>query len=183
MSSDRDGNIWVGTAQGLLRVSPQGTVAKLRNTESIGTVSSIFEDRRRRPLGWREAAESPRLRDGHLFYLLRQGRSTLEQQRSYLRRLHRQNLVRPHRRWSLLDTGWQGFPGCRGWSQQRRHLLDRRHQTASSGSGGNGVASPISHTIKSTNRRAHLYPPGRSRPGQCVHRPSQAATELSGPEP
>ena len=45
MASDRDGNIWIGTAQGLLRVSPQGTVTPLDNTESIGTVTSIFEDR------------------------------------------------------------------------------------------------------------------------------------------
>ena len=45
MGSDRDGNIWIGTAQGLLRVNPQGAVTPLDNTESIGTVSSIFEDR------------------------------------------------------------------------------------------------------------------------------------------
>ena len=45
MIKDRDANVWIGTNKGLIRVSPQGTVAlSKRETDSV-PVAALFEDR------------------------------------------------------------------------------------------------------------------------------------------
>ncbi len=42
---DRDANLWVGTAGGLVRVNGNGISAKGVNTQDQGTVTALFEDR------------------------------------------------------------------------------------------------------------------------------------------
>ena len=45
MIKDRDTNVWIGTSKGLIRVSPQGTVASLNSGSASIPVSAVFEDR------------------------------------------------------------------------------------------------------------------------------------------
>jgi len=45
MTRDRDANVWVGTNNGLIRVSPQGTVAFSKRDSDSAPVTALFEDR------------------------------------------------------------------------------------------------------------------------------------------
>jgi len=45
MIKDRDANVWVGTNKGLMRVSPQGTVAFSKRDSDSVPVTALFEDR------------------------------------------------------------------------------------------------------------------------------------------
>jgi len=45
MIKDRDANVWLGTNKGLIRVSPQGTVAFSKRDSDSVPVSALFEDR------------------------------------------------------------------------------------------------------------------------------------------
>ena len=45
MIRDRDANVWVGTNNGLMRVSPQGTVAFSKRDSDSVPVTALFEDR------------------------------------------------------------------------------------------------------------------------------------------
>jgi len=45
MIKDRDANVWIGTNNGLIRVSPQGSVAFSKRDSGSGPVTALFEDR------------------------------------------------------------------------------------------------------------------------------------------
>ena len=45
MIRDRDGNVWVGTNNGLIRVSPQGNVSFSKRDATPVQVTALFEDR------------------------------------------------------------------------------------------------------------------------------------------